>query len=114
MGKNCCGQDGCGCNEEEITVELELDNGENVTCEIITILEVDGQEYIALLPMDENGENEDGEVWLYRYTENPDKPEEDPELAPIEEDAEYEKVAEAFDEYLDSVEFDELVEDEEE
>ena len=26
------------------------------------------KEYIALLPLDENGQNEDGEVYLYRYT----------------------------------------------
>lgn len=100
--------------DEEMTVELELDNGEVVNCAIITILEVAGKDYIALLPLDENGENQDGEVWFYRYSENPDDPNEEPELGYIDDDDEYESVADAFDEYLDSSEFDELLGDEEE
>lgn len=95
--------------DEEMTVELELDDGTNVTCAIITILEVEGHDYIVLMPLDENGENTDGEVWFYRYSENPDDPNEEPELGYIDDDAEYEKVEEAFDEYLDSCEFDELI-----
>ena len=100
--------------DEEMTVELELDNGEVVNCAIITILEVAGRDYIALLPLDENGANQDGEVWFYRYSENPDDPNEEPELGYIDDDDEYESVADAFDEYLDSSEFDELLGDEEE
>ena len=99
--------------DEEMTVELNLDDGTTVVCAIITILEVEAQDYIVLLPLDENGENEDGEVWFYRYSENPDDPNEEPELGFIDSDDEYEAVADAFDEYLDSVEFDEIVEDEE-
>ena len=99
--------------DEEMTVELDLEDGTTVVCSIITILEVDGQDYIVLLPLDENGENEDGEVWFYRYSENPDDPNEEPELGFIDSDEEYEAVADAFDEYLDSVEFDEIIEDEE-
>ena len=99
--------------DEEMTVELNLDDGSTVVCAIITILEVEGQDYIVLLPLDENGENEDGEVWFYRYSENPDDPNEEPELGFIDSDDEYEAVADAFDEYLDSVEFDEIVDEEE-
>ena len=99
--------------DEEMTVELNLDDGTTVVCAIITILEVEGQDYIVLLPLDENGENEDGEVWFYRYSENPDDPNEEPELGFIDSDDEYEAVADAFDEYRDSVEFDEIFEDEE-
>ena len=95
--------------EEEMTVELELDDGSVVTCAIITILEVEGRDYIVLMPLDENGQNEDGEVWFYRYSENPDDPNEEPALDYIEDDAEYEKVEEAFDEYLDSCDVDELI-----
>ncbi len=97
--------------DEEMTVELELDDGTNVTCAIITILEVESKDYIVLLPLDENGENQDGEVWFYGYSENPDDPNEEPELSFIEDDEEYEKVADAFDEYLDNCEFDEIVEE---
>ena len=92
---------------EEMTVTVSLDEGD-VECAVVTIFEVEGRDYIALLPLDENGENTDGEVWLYRYSENPDDPNEEPELGYIDDD-EFEKVEEAFDEYLDSVQFDEML-----
>lgn len=97
--------------DEEMTVDLELEDGTQVTCAVITILEVEGKDYIVLLPLDEEGENEDGEVWFYGYSENPDDPNEEPELRFIEDDDEYEKVADAFDEYLDNCEFDEVVDE---
>lgn len=93
---------------EEMIVTLDLDDG-SVDCAVITIITVEGKDYIALMPLDENGENEDGEVWFYGYKENPDDPNEEPELIYIEDDAAYEKVEEAFDEYLDNCEFDELI-----
>ncbi|MBR5248791.1 MAG: DUF1292 domain-containing protein [Lachnospiraceae bacterium] len=106
MGKN-------NYEDEEMTVELELEDGQIVNCAVITILTVEKQDYIVLLPLDENGDNEDGEVWFYRYSENMEDPNEEPELGFIEDDEEYERVADAFDEYLDNCEFDELVEDQE-
>ncbi len=98
--------------EEEMTVELELEDGTNVTCAVITILSVNRKDYIALLPLDENGENQDGEVWFYGYKENQNNPDEEPELQYIEDDEEYETVSDAFDEFLDNQEFDELVDEE--
>lgn len=95
--------------EEEMTVSLDLEDGSTVNCAVVTIFEVEGRDYIALLPLNENGENEEGEVWLYRYNENPEDPNEEPELDYIEDDDEYEKVSDAFDEYLDNAEFDELI-----
>lgn len=100
-------------DEEEMTVEIELTDGTIVNCAVITILTVDKKDYIALLPLNENGENEDGEVWFYGYKENPDYSNEEPELIYIEDDDEYEAVADAFDEFLDKNEFDELIDVEE-
>ena len=97
--------------DEEMTVELELEDGTNVNCAVITILTVEKKDYIVLMPLNEKGENEDGEVWFYSYSENPDDPNEEPELGFIEDDEEYEKVADAFDEYLDNCEFDELIDE---
>lgn len=97
---------------EEMTVELDLDDGRHVSCSVVTILTVSDQDYIVLLPLNENGENEDGEVWFYRYSENEKEPNEEPMLEYIEDDDEYEAVADAFDEFLDNVEFDEMVGDE--
>ena len=75
MADNKCSTPDCGGNCDscngDITVTLTLDNDETVECAILTIFPVDGRDYIALLPLDENGENEDGEVYLYRYDNSP-------------------------------------------
>ena len=97
-------------NDEEMTVTLDLEDGSYVECAIVTILTVNNQDYIVLLPLDENGENEDGEVWFYRYSENENDPNEEPVLDYIDDDNEYEAVADAFDEFLDTQEFDEITE----
>ena len=51
--------------DEYMTVELTLDNDEVVECAILTLFEAGGKEYIALLPLNEDGETEDGDVYLY-------------------------------------------------
>lgn len=96
--------------DEEMTVEIELDNGEVVNCAVITILTVNDKDYIALLPLDENEESEEGEVWFYGYKEDEDDPNVEPELIYIEDDDEYEAVADAFEEFLDNEEY-ELMKD---
>lgn len=112
MGKKNNDTTGSGYDTEEMTVDLELEDGTTVSCAIVTILTVSNQDYIVLLPLNEDGENEDGEVWFYRYSENENDPNEEPELGYIDDDDEYEAVADAFDEYLDSAEFDELIDGE--
>lgn len=94
--------------QEEMTVDLELEDG-TVTCSIVTIFSVGEKDYIALLPLGENSDNAEGEVWIYGYSENPDDPNEEPELRYIEDDEEYERASDAFDEYLDQCEFDEIL-----
>ena len=96
----------CGCNEE-VTVTLTLDNDEELECAVLTIYEVEGKEYIALLPLNEDGTEKDGDVFLYRYVEVDGEP----TLENIEDDDEYEAAADAFDEWLDEQEFEELVEE---
>lgn len=94
--------------QEEMTVELELEDGV-VTCSVVTIFSIGEKDYIALLPLGENADTEEGDVWIYGYSENPDDPNEEPELRYIEDDEEYERVSDAFDEYLDNCEFDEIL-----
>ena len=89
--------------EETVTVTLTLDNDEVVECDVLTTYTVNDREYIALLPLNEDGENEDGDVYLYRYSEEDDEP----TLANIEDDEEYEMAADGFDEWLDEQEFEE-------
>lgn len=96
--------------QEEMTVTLTLDDGSELECVVLTIFEAGGRDYIALLPM-EGEDAEEGEVYLYRYMEDEDG---NPSLDNIEDDDEYEVVADAFDELLDDQEYDELVGEDEE
>ena len=110
--ETCSGNcEGCAeeCSEGGATITLTLDNDETIECSILTVYEAAGKNYIALLPLDENGNNDDGEVWFYQYEENENDPHEEPKLTYIDDDEEYDNVADAFDEYLDSVEFDEII-----
>lgn len=95
-------------NEEEMFITLSLDDGKELECQILTILEVSHQDYIVLYPLDSSYVSEEGEVFIYRYFENKN---EEIDLQNIDSDEEFEIVSDAFDEYLDSCEFDEVVKD---
>ena len=86
-------------------VTLDLDDGTTVECAIMTILEVDEQDYIVLVPLDENDEPiEEGEVYIYRYFEDEEG---NASLDNIDNDDEFERVSECFDEFLDEQAFNE-------
>ena len=90
---------------DDIRVSLELDNGE-VECRILTIFEAGDHDYIALMPLDSEGnDNEEGEVYLYRYAEDEEGL---PQIGFIEDEEEYEIAADRFDELLDEEMFDEM------
>ena len=74
-------------NEEDF-ITLEFDDGEEIVCEIMGIFEVDGKEYIALIP-DDNTDD----VYIYGYAEIS---EEEFDLIDIEDDDEFNKVVEEF------------------
>ena len=91
---------------EEMTVTLTLDDDTELECAVLTIFEAAGRDYIALLPLDENGaDNAEGKVYIYRYFEDEDG---NPSLDNITDDEEYEIVADRFDELLDEEEFEEM------
>lgn len=88
------------------TVTLTLDDNRELECVVLTIFKAgkDNRDYIALMPNESN--SQDGEVYLYRYGATADG---QPDLTNIEDDDEYEAVADAFDEILDEQEFNELM-----
>ena len=98
-------------DDSDMTVEIELVDGKKVVCAIVTILTIKDKDYIVLLPLDEDGQASEGEVWFYGYKEDENDPNVEPELIYIEDDDEYEAVADAFDEFLDNEEF-EMMKDE--
>lgn len=93
-------------NEEEIFdpqemfVTLDLDDGSQLECQILTIFDVDNQNYIALVPVDN-----DEEVIFYRYFEDEEG---NPSLENIDSDDEFDAVSDRFDELLDEKEFDQM------
>ena len=98
---------------EEDIITLTLDDNTDLQCYVIGIFPAGEYEYIALDPVDND---EYQEALVYRYSETEDG---EMVLENIESDEEYEIVADAFDELLDTMEFydmggEELEEDEEE
>ncbi len=92
------------------TIELDLDDGTKLICEIIGCFDVGAQTYIALLPVEYpiTYDYDEDEVLVYRYIEISD---EEFNLETIEDDDEFEMVADAFDEMLDEMEFNSMPED---
>lgn len=109
---NCNGNcDSCGSDckidfdNPNATITLTLDDDTELVCAVLTIFPVGDKKYIALLPLDENGENKDGEVYLYRFSQEDGQ---QPMLDNIDDDEEYDAAADAFDELLDQAEYDEI------
>lgn len=94
--------------EEVEMMTLELEDGTTLECEIISCFDVDNQSYIALLPVDCPEDFDDDEVLIYRYFELPN---DEFTLESIDDEEEFEIVADAFDELLDEMEFNSIPED---
>ena len=84
--------------DEELFVTITLEDDSEIECEVLTIFEVEEQDYIALLH--DNGE-EDGEIFIYRYFEDEDG---EPGLDNIETQEEFESV-------IEDGEYDEIIEE---
>ena len=100
-----CGHDDCNCGEENLTVTLTLDNDEVLECAVLTIFSAGDRQYIALLPLEDAEDTEEGDVFIYRFEEDENG---EPTLDNIEDDDEYELAADAFVEWLDEQDFEEL------
>lgn len=99
-------------NDEELDdiemMSLELDDGTKLECEIVATFDVEDTSYIALLPIEAPEDYDDDEVLVYRYIELPN---DEFTLEPIEDEEEFDIVADAFDEILDEMEFNSMSED---
>lgn len=92
-------------DDRDMTVDITLDDGTVINCSIETIFSIGDKDYIALLP---KLPDEEDIVWFYGYSENPDDPNEEPVLRYIADDDEYDDVCDAYDEWLDNAEFDDM------
>lgn len=90
--------------EDEVILTLELEDGTEEDCVVLTVFPMDDRQYIALTPVEEF-DSEDGTIYLYRYSEDEDG---NPILDDIEDDEEFDAVSDRFDEVCDEEDFDEL------
>ena len=90
----------CGCQDdkdEEMKITLEFDDDEKVVVEPLFIFNLDGKDYIALVPED----NDSDEVYLYVYHDLAD---EEFEFLDIEDDEEFDKVCKEFERIIEETE----------
>ncbi len=87
-----------GIDESPEVLTLIDEDGEEQDFAILDIVELEGSRYAILLPLDEEGEEEDeGEAIILKYA----KDEEGNEiLTDIEDDEEWERVADAWEEMI--------------
>ena len=88
------------------TMTLDLDDGGKLECIVLNVFPVNNREYIALLPMNDEGHvEEDAQIFLYRFEELGD---DEVNLETIEDDDEFELVSDYFDEMIDVPEVNEI------
>ena len=86
--------------ENENFIETVDENGNKVSFELIDIVTVDDVEYALLLPTEkEDGDDEEGEILVMRLKKDGDEF----SFEAIEDDEEFEKVAEYIEELEDEI-----------
>jgi len=61
-------------NNEPIYIDLELEDGETISCQVLAEYSVDDADYIALVPTNEDKEiAEDAEIYIYGCNYDDDK-----------------------------------------
>lgn len=81
----------CGCDENAPTVTLTLEDNTELECNILGTFDVDGNEYIALVPLDSD------EAIIYKFLQDDDG---NITLSLIELDEEFQKASDAFYEFF--------------
>ena len=90
--------------DEEMYVTITLEDDSEVKCRILTIFETEGQDYIAMITVEnEDDDSWDGDILIYRYFEDEDG---EPGLDNIETEEEFEMVSEIFDQIMEDEEDD--------
>jgi len=83
--------------DEKIIVEIPSEDGINVKCEVLTVYEIDGIKYIALMPVVTDGTTD---IQLFRYEEI----DSGIEVFTIENDGEFETAFETFKQLIETEE----------
>ena len=89
-----------------MVIPIEMEDGSEVECEVLAIFPVNGKQYIALIDKD----NEDNDIWMYRFVP---VGEEEFNIEDIEDDKEFEKVEDAFNQMVEAAEIDAVIDEKE-
>ena len=76
-------------------IELNDEEGNKVSFEFLDIIELDGEEYVVLLPVTEEGEEDEGEVVILKLEESEDDSDEESYVS-VDDEETLEKVFEMF------------------
>ena len=83
-------------NEEDNIVILNDEDGNEVKFEFLDLVELDDEEYVVLLPVTAEGEEEDGEVVILKLEDNDDEDSEEESYVSVEDEDVLNKVFEIF------------------
>ena len=85
-------------NNEELDniVILNDEEGNEVKFEFLDLVELDDEEYVVLLPVTEEGEEEEGEVVILKVEDNDDEDSDEESYVSIEDEDTLNKVFEIF------------------
>ena len=85
-------------NNEELdnVVILNDEDGNEVKFEFLDFIELDDEEYVVLLPVAEDGEEEEGEVVILKVEDNDDENSDEESYVSIEDEEILNKVFEMF------------------
>lgn len=92
--------------ELENIVILNDENGNEVKFEFLDLIELDEEEYVILLPITENGEEDEGEVVILKLEDNDDEESEEESYVSVDDEETLNKVFEIFkDKFKDDFDF---------
>ena len=84
-------------NEEvDNIIILNDEDGNEVKFEFLDLIELDDEEYVVLLPVAEDGEEEEGEVVILKVEDNDDENSDEESYVSIEDEDVLNKVFEMF------------------
>lgn len=95
----------------EMTVTLEMEQGGEMECNVVLAFCENDRNYIALRPAEQEQDAKETEIYFYRLT---GASMDELGIENIEEDEEYQEVAERFEEIMDEQEFSDILTEQEE
>lgn len=85
-----------GLNEElDNVIVLNDEDGNEVSFEFLDLIELEGEEYVVLLPMSEEGEEDDGEVVILKV-EDTDEDSDEESYVSVDDESTLNEVFEIF------------------